>query len=141
MEEEYVRNYLTTTVPCGYCGQQYAETNIELVKQAGSYYTYSVYCQFCSRQNFVTVFINKGEVQEPEVELTGEEIERFCTPLCSNDVLDMHTFLKKFDGDFGALFPEIKQEIKREPEPGSEPGREPSAFIHNDAEPGEGGEA
>ena len=141
MEEEYIKNYLTTTVPCGFCGQQYAEANIELVKQAGHYYTYSVYCQFCNRQNFVTVFINKDEVHEPEVELTEEEMERFCTPLCSDDVLDVHMFLKDFNGDFAALFPDIRRGVKSEPEPGPESGIEPPTFDHNYPEPTEGGEA
>lgn len=127
MEEEYIRNYLTTTVPCVYCGQQYSDTNIQLVQQAGSYYTYSVYCQYCNRQNFVTVFTNKDEISEPEVELTEEEIERFCTPMCSDDVLDMHTFLIDFDGDFSTLFPDIRMEVKSEPEIDPEPNMEPPA--------------
>lgn len=141
MEEEYIRDYLTTTVPCGHCGQQYVGTNIELVKQTGGYYTFSVYCQYCNRQNFVTVFVNKGEVLEPEVELTDEEIEKFCTPLCPDDVLDMHTFLTDFDGDFCALFPDIRLDVTNKPEAGSKLETEPPESCHNEPDHIEGEEA
>ena len=133
MEEEYIKNYLAD-LPCGYCGQQYVSSNMELVNNSGSYYTFSVYCQYCNRQNFVTVFVNKGEVIEPEVELNEEEIVKFCTPLCSDDVLDMHTFLKDFDGDFSALFPEIMPSNNST----GEPQTEELFSCNNDPEQSEG---
>lgn len=115
MEEEIIKNYLAD-VPCGYCGQQYVPANIELVKQSGRYYTFSIYCHYCNRQNFVTVFVNNSGATKPEIELTEAETEKFCSPVCSDDVLDLHTFLNGFDGDFSALFPDIKLEDNSKPQ-------------------------
>lgn len=113
--EEYIRNYIVD-LPCGYCGQEYGTADMQLVNQKGSYYTFSVFCNFCRKQNFVTVFINKEKSPEPEIELTEAETEKFCTPICFDDILDIYIFLKDFEGDFAGLFPEIKPRNKSSPE-------------------------
>lgn len=117
--EEHIRNYISE-VPCVYCGQEYGPANIKLVNEAGSYYTFSVFCNSCKKQNFVTVFINREKDPEPEIELTEAEIEKFCTPICFDDILDIHISLKDFEGDFIALFPEIKPMNKSSPKPQKE---------------------
>ncbi|MFC1925731.1 hypothetical protein ACFLW2_03425, partial [Chloroflexota bacterium] len=58
-----------------------------------------------------------GEEGEADPELTEEELDGFCTPVSSDDILDMHTFLKDFGGYFSELFPDIKPADNSDPEP------------------------
>lgn len=131
MEEEYLRDYLSG-LRCGKCGEQCKPDNITLLNRVGDSWTFSVYCECCKKQGILCAVVKKAEVSEagpelhpalamagpqlhPELamagpqlhpELTMAEIDNFCTPVSSDDVLDISTFLKDFDGDFSALFPD-----------------------------------
>jgi len=50
--------------------------------------------------------INEGRLPELVTDLTEEEYARFCplVVVVADDVLDVHNFLRDFDGDFSRLF-------------------------------------
>lgn len=68
----------------------------------------SVHCLSCKSQGLVAAVIKEGESPEELPELTEADIARFASssPIDSDDVLDMHTFLEEFSGDFSSIFPE-----------------------------------
>jgi len=106
-DDEIIRNY-STDVHCGYCGQQCSPGNIKLLERRGEFWVLSIFCESCRKQGFITAIVKKSEAPEADIELTEEEIAKFCTPICSDDVLDMYSFLDDFGGDFLGLFPDIK---------------------------------
>jgi hypothetical protein len=107
MDEEFMRNYCAD-LHCGYCGQQCIPDNINLVKRAGNFSIFSIYCHSCKKQGSIIVIANKDKLPEAEVELTGAEIDKFSTSIGSDDALNMHTFLKDFGGDFSGLLSDEK---------------------------------
>ncbi len=50
--------------------------------------------------------VKEGKVTELLTELTPEEQKKLAaaTPLSSDDLMDMHSFLTDFNGDFATLF-------------------------------------
>ena len=116
MEEEYIKNFISG-LQCRFCGQQCLPDNVGLMEHNGDYLVFSVYCDSCKKQAFVTAIIRNSEEPILHPELNMDELDRFCIPVSSEDILDMHTFLKDFDGDFIALFPAIEPADNSSPQP------------------------
>ena len=107
MEEEYMKDFISG-LHCGFCGEQCLPDNIDLMEHNGDQWVFSVFCNSCKKQGYVTAILKKGEEPGFHPELTMEELNKFGIPVSSDEILDMHNFLKEFDGDFSELFPEIK---------------------------------
>ena len=103
MEEEFVRNSLPD-IRCGRCGNLCLPGNIKLLEHQGVLWYFSVYCHSCGSEGFVLAIVNNGEMPETDAELLEGKIVRSSTPVYSDDVLDMYTFLKDSEGDFSSLF-------------------------------------
>jgi hypothetical protein len=54
----------------------------------------------------VAAVVKEGKVTEVLTELTPEEQKKLslATPPTSDDLMDMHSFLTDFDGNFSSLF-------------------------------------
>src|SRR4030042_6166282 len=104
MDEKFVRNLLPK-IKCGRCGQQCEPANIDVMGHQEDLWLFSAYCSSCKSQGLVLVAVAIKESEEPGVvtEPTEAEQTKFSTPISSDDVLDMHTFLKDFSGDFSSL--------------------------------------
>ena len=105
MDEMFIRNLLSN-VKCGRCGWHCGPADADLLGYRGDLWVFSVYCPSCKSQGLVAAAIKRGEVPEVVAELTEAEKSKFSTPISSDDVLDMHIFLKDFSGDFSSLFSE-----------------------------------
>jgi hypothetical protein len=103
MEERIKR--LMNAVKCGHCGENYLSHNVKVVGHNNGLWYINAYCTSCHSQ-FVIAATLCGDKPPLMSDLTEEEAVRFTTsrPLDADDILDMHTFLKKFDGNFGTLF-------------------------------------
>ena len=107
MEEGTVRK-LMTSAKCSHCGQQYAAGNIEVLGHHEDLWFMSVFCPACRIQYLVAAVVSEETVPEVVTDLTVKERKRFRhgSRLTADEVLDMHGFLKEFDGDFSRLFGE-----------------------------------
>lgn len=110
MDEKFIRKLLSN-MKCGICGQPYDSSNIHVMGHREDLWFLSVHCLSCKSQGLVAAVIKDGELPEPVEavpELTEADIKKFAafSPVDSDDVLDMHTFLKEFGGNFSSLFPE-----------------------------------
>jgi hypothetical protein len=65
-----------------------------------------VFCPSCKSQGLVAAVDKEGKVTEVLTELTPEEQKKLslATPPTSDDLMDIHSFLSDFDGDFSSLF-------------------------------------
>ena len=107
MDEGFIKKLLAN-MKCGICGQPYESSNIHVMGHREDMWFLSVHCLSCKSQGLVAAVIKEGETPEAVPELTTADIEKFASysPVDSDDVLDIHTFLEGYSGDFSALFSE-----------------------------------
>lgn len=66
----------------------------------------SVHYPGCKRGRLAVVIVARCEASEVVTGLTERKNDELSTPVDTDDLLDMHVFLKDFIGDFCSLFPE-----------------------------------
>lgn len=97
---------LLTKLRCVTCGQPYTLRDFTMVDRRTDAWVLSSHCQHCGNSDHVIVVVSLGEQPEPVTDLTPEEGETSADwePITSDDVLDIHAFMREFDGDFETLF-------------------------------------
>jgi hypothetical protein len=107
MREAFLRK-LFSKVSCGVCGQKYDAANIRILDEEDGLWVLSVHCSSCGTQGLIAAVVQEGNITDVITDLTEDEYERFKKygAVGMDDVLEMHSFLKEFDGDFSSLFSE-----------------------------------
>ena len=95
---------LLSDIECGSCGEHCDPANINVLGHRENTWLFSMYCSSCNSKGLIAVNIKGSEEPEAATELTEAEKSHFSTPIDSSDILDMHIFLKDFNGDFASLF-------------------------------------
>ena len=105
MRDSFLKR-LFSKVECGICGQKYDASNIKIVNHEDGLWVLSVYCNACGTQGLIAAVVQEGNIDEVLTDLTEAELEQFvdAEAIVVDEVLDMHNFLKDFDGDFVGLF-------------------------------------
>ena len=105
MDEGFIKR-LVATIKCGVCSQRYEGENVKILGHYGDLWFLSVYCSDCHSQGLVAAVIKEGQLPELITDLTEEEYEKCCEMdvVSDDDLLDIHSFLKDFDGDFSYIF-------------------------------------
>ena len=105
MEESLIKK-LMASMKCGVCGQHYEVDNIEVLGHEEDLWFLRVLCVACHTQYLAAAVIKEGKAPEVITDLTEAELDKFRNMgrLNADEVLDMHNFLKGFDGDFSHLF-------------------------------------
>ncbi len=105
MEEDIIKG-LMSSVRCDACGQCYQADNVDVIGNYEDIWFMSVFCMSCRTQYLVAVVISGEKVSEVVTELTRAEVDKFTGEgeLTAEEIVDMHRFLKHFDGDFVRLF-------------------------------------
>lgn len=98
--------YLMTRIGCTVCKTRYRPRDIHILAHQGERWLMAMECHECRTLGLVLAVLQKGEVQPVMTELTPEEKAEFreMPPLDADDVLDVHQFLRDFNGDFVRLF-------------------------------------
>lgn len=107
MDDKFIKKLLSN-IKCGVCGQHYEPTHVSVLGHRENMWFLSVFCPGCQSQGLIAAVIKEGKAAELVTELSEVEHSKLAAspPIGADDVLDMHTFLKKFSGDFSSLFPE-----------------------------------
>lgn len=107
MEEKLIKK-LIASIKCGSCGQNYQEEGIEVIERTEDLWFLQVHCLSCNIKCLVAAIIKEDTVPEIVSDLTENELEKFRVSkgVGADDLLDMHEFLKEFDGDFPRIFRE-----------------------------------
>ena len=107
MDESGIKKMMTSA-KCSDCGQRYEIDNIEILGHHEDMWFLSIFCVACRAQYLVTAVLDEDGVSETVTDLSAAELEKFrdVDSLKVDEVLDMHRFLKKFDGDISRLFSE-----------------------------------
>lgn len=122
-QERLIRR-LFTTQHCSHCQSTYAEENVTVLARRSEVWMVMVRCEACGRKGiFVVSFPGSTRSERRKAILEAEALgEGALTeaalaeeppaaahppasgPVTVDDVIDMHLFLKRFDGDFATLF-------------------------------------
>jgi hypothetical protein len=105
MEERIVKK-LMASVKCTNCGQNYQMRNVKILGNHQDLWFLQVSCSSCHSRYLITAVINQDSNPDIVSDLTDVEFTKFnhSRTLNADDVLDMYSFLKEFDGDFSGLF-------------------------------------
>lgn len=105
MEESLIKR-LIASIKCGSCGQHYEEDNIDVIEHSDELWFLRVLCSSCHVKSLVAAIIREDEKVEVITDLTEVERAKFkdMDGVRVDDVLDMHNFLRDFDGNFPGLF-------------------------------------
>ena len=106
MSNEGIIKKLMSSVKCAVCGQCYEEDSINILGHQEDVWVLDVSCSACHTQCLVAAVIKAAEAPEVITDFTEREQGRFrhMDMVTADEVLDMHDFLKHFDGDFSRLF-------------------------------------
>jgi ribosomal protein L44E len=104
MEERVIKR-LMTSVKCSSCGHNYSAHNVQILGHHHGLWFISTYCSSCQTHYLLAATVNK-EKTDITSDLMESELARFRRSHAptADDILDMHSFLKTFQGDFTQLF-------------------------------------
>lgn len=107
MDEQFIKDVVLGSVnKCGNCGHLYEQDNVSVVAHEEGLWLMMMNCPACGSRGLLAALVKDQAKAGPIIEVTEKELEGFRTSgvVSSDDVLDMHEFLRDFDGDFAALF-------------------------------------
>ena len=108
MEERLIKK-LMTSMKCESCGQNYEVYNVDVLGHREDLWFLRVFCSACHTHCLVAAVVKEGKMPELVTDLTEAELDEFGDgEIEVDDVLNMHSFLKNFDGDFSGLFRQEK---------------------------------
>ncbi len=98
--EQLIR-YLVAHMKCVACDHPYRPDDFEVLDEGASVLVLLMTCHHCQTQGLLVAFVQE---QEPEPRKDRQVKERGeSEPITADDVLNMHRFLKDFEGDFDTL--------------------------------------
>lgn len=106
MEERLVKR-LMTSMKCDACGQNYEVRNVHVLGHREDLWFLRVLCSACHTQALVAAMVKESRASEAAAyPVEAELVKTSGEAIGADDVLEMHEFLKDFDGDFARLFGE-----------------------------------
>jgi hypothetical protein len=105
MNESLIKR-LIASIKCASCGQNYEEDHIHIIEHRDELWFLRVSCASCRTSCLVAAIIRQDATPEIVTDLTPEELKKFqdLKEIGEEDLLEMHRFLKDFNGDFPGLF-------------------------------------
>jgi len=94
--------HLITNIKCAVCQGRYEPEDIHIIDHRDELWVMAVTCGQCHTRGLIFALIKETRESESTNELTPEELDRLgeMSQIDADDVLDMHEFLRDFEGDF-----------------------------------------
>lgn len=105
---------------CGICHREFVPDDIKVVSRRPAVWTMVVECDECHARSFVAAMLQDGDptvarealqhlsegrdLSLDEFDARQESVIESAPAVDTDDVLDMHEFLREFAGDFSGLF-------------------------------------
>jgi hypothetical protein len=119
-EKQIKRIVLDRMERCSVCHRGFEPDDVQVLSRKSDMWMLMVSCGECHARNFVAAVIGDGDAEEAQLALRrlgeehlrtrletdaeAEEEDVAFDPVSVDDVLEIHEFLKEFDGDFRQLF-------------------------------------
>jgi hypothetical protein len=106
-EYDFVRQLLEN-IKCVVCSEDYEEEDVVIMGQQEELWMLMVACRYCGTQGIILAMVKEDEQVELLSDLMPEELDltEDLPAISGDDVLDVHQFLRDFDGDFVELLGE-----------------------------------
>ncbi|MSU76120.1 hypothetical protein EXS54_01455 [Patescibacteria group bacterium] len=106
--QELIKN-IQSMMRCPSCGASYTENQIHFLGQLDMAALIQLDCQSCGLPVMATIVVSdKNQVQAPKLmsDISTEEMRdvKNHDPVSSDHIVDVHSFLKDFDGNFEQAF-------------------------------------
>ena len=92
---------------CPECGHSMADCGIEILVQQGNQALVRVTCTGCKDENLLKIVLQTEAldqlVEQPREPLVDEGLPAVTEPIAADEVLDLHSVLDGWDGDFRSL--------------------------------------
>jgi len=104
-EKREILRHLVASIPCAVCQHHYEAGDVRIVDRRNDIWIVAVRCNHCGSKGLILAMVREEKI-EIATDLTPEEWTRFqeMSPINADDLLDVHEFLKDFNGDFISLF-------------------------------------
>jgi hypothetical protein len=105
-EERYVKEMVVASIGnCVACGRSYDTESVTVLGHQDDLWFLMVVCRGCSSHGLVAALL-KENTPAVVTDLTDDDRIRFqqAPTVSADDVLEVHEFLREFDGDFASLF-------------------------------------
>jgi hypothetical protein len=120
-EKQIKRIVLDRMERCSVCHRGFEPDDVQVLSRKSDMWMLMVSCGECHARNFVAAVIGDGDAEEAQLALrrlgeehlrsrldtdseTENEDDIASEPISIDDVLEIHEFLREFDGDFRQLF-------------------------------------
>ena len=105
-EKRELIKHLVASIPCTVCQHYHEPGDVRIVEHHGDMWIMAVKCDHCGTRGLVLAMIQEGKKPETVHELTSQEWARFreMPQIDADDLLDVHEFLRDFEGDVVGLF-------------------------------------
>lgn len=105
MEDNLIKR-LITSIKCSVCGQHYRANSVTILGRREDLWFLSTECYSCRARSLVAVVIKEDGLSTAVTDLSTAEQRLFLDAAAptTEELLDMHEFLKGFSGDFASLF-------------------------------------
>lgn len=102
------------TYHCNGCGNKLTGAKVTVLGQTEYQVLAHVSCPHCGAEHMINATAQEKAAMTFRSDLLPAEIEKFhkAEPISSNDLLDLHQFLKSFNGDFKNFFASQKRPLK-----------------------------
>ncbi len=96
---------LIASSKCEICGQHFEMKNIDVLGHEREIWFLKIRCSSCHCESLMAAVIRENRVVGLTTDLTEQEASRFknASAISADDVLDMHNFLKDYEGDINQL--------------------------------------
>jgi hypothetical protein len=104
--QEHRLKQLISSYRCHVCRRCFERDHVRLAARHEQLWIVSVRCSLCRNQQVFWIALkdNHDEAILEDVSDSEDEEHAAMPPVTSDDVLDMHEFLRSFNGDFRKLF-------------------------------------
>lgn len=92
--------HLKRNLPCSSCQKKFPDEAIHLISSLNDDLLFHFKCPYCQNQLVAQVSILEQDRKSQKLNVTTKKADSVKT----DDVLDIHDFLNRFDGDFIKLF-------------------------------------
>jgi len=105
VDKDFIRRLMAST-KCRLCGQRYDVNNIKVFGHQKDLWLVALSCSACHTRYLAVINIEEDMMPNIITDLTEVEQDKFSNldGLSADDVLDVHSFLKDFNGDLSQLF-------------------------------------
>lgn len=99
-EFKEIIKHIKKTVPCSECQKKFTDNEVKLVSQMGSEVLFNFDCNRCKNQLLIHVTLASQKQNKNRLKINSHKGAQ----ISHDEVLDIHNFLEKFNGDFRSLF-------------------------------------